>query len=389
MIRILAAILSTFVLASTAAGDSIVGWGTNGHGELGGGYRSPFSSLPVSVKGLSGIKQVVSTYKSGFALLEDGTIRAWGGNAFGQLGDGTHHEKLNPVPVKVLSQVVQIAAGGGHVMALLSNGTVWTWGGNAHGQLGNGTKGLEGEPHPFPMRVPGLKDVVSIAAGGADDAAILANGKVVAWGENAAGQLGDGTTVEKDVPTPVKRLSSVRSVAIGGIGSLGAHTLALLNDGTVMVTGDNKHGQLGLGNTTDRLVPVSVPGLSHVTAVSASASHSLALLSNGTVKAWGSDDHGELGAPAREACGTAACSRSPRSVGLPNVSAISAGWRFSLAVSSRRASAWGWNDRGQLGNGSTTDSITPVPVRGISGVIEVSAGESFSLALLAGSGPPP
>src|SRR2546423_856569 len=226
MIGILAAILSTFVLASTAAADSIVGWGTNGHGELGGGYRSPFSSLPVSVTGLSGIKQVVSTYKSGFALLEDGTIRAWGDNAFGQLGDGT--------------------------------------------------------------------------------------------------------TVEKDVPTPVKRLSSVRSVAIGGIASLGAHTLALLNDGTVMVTGDNKHGQLGLGNTTDRLVPVSVPGLSHVTAVSASASHSLALLSNGTVKAWGSDDHGELGAPAREACGTAACSRSPRSVGLPSVSAISAGWRFSL-----------------------------------------------------------
>src|SRR5207302_6789028 len=106
---------------------------------------------------------------------------------------------------------------------------------------------------------------------------------VVAWGENQRGQLGDGTKVMKLRPTPVKGLAGVRMVAIGGISSLGGHTLALLANGKVMVAGQNNRGQLGLRDTTDRLVPVPLSALSNVTSVSDGTTHSLVITSGSSV----------------------------------------------------------------------------------------------------------
>jgi hypothetical protein len=367
-------------------------WGDNGHGQLGGGYRNSYSTLPVSVPGLSGIESEVAAYNFSLALLGDGTVRSWGGNAYAQLGDGSHAESQAPVPLPGLSGVTAIAAGAAHGMALLSNGTVMTWGGNTYGEQGNGTsgKGAEVTGSTVPIPVPGLSGVVAVAAGGADDVALLGNGTLMAWGENRNGQLGDGTTVEKDVPTPVRGVSGVKAVAVGGETSLGGHILALLNNGTVVGVGDNKDGQLGDGTTTDSSVPVPVAGLSGVTAIAASISHSLALLSDGTVRAWGSDQYGELGVgPAPQSCAGSPCSMVPVPVGLQHVTAISAGFRFSLAVSAGNVSAWGWNDVGQLGDGTTTNSSVPVPVSGLSEVVDVSAGENHSLALLRERGPAP
>jgi alpha-tubulin suppressor-like RCC1 family protein len=373
-------------LAAPARANTTVGWAVNEHGSLGAGYRSQPLLNPVAGK-LEGIKQVVASYASGWALMQDGTVKSWGGNEVGQLGNGTVVESLNPVPVQGLSNVVQLAAAGAAVMALRSDGTVWTWGGNAFGQLGNGTPGFEGQQHPIPVQVPGLSGVVAIAAGGADDAAILSNGTVVAWGENMYGQLGDGTKEEKRVPTPVKGLSHVQAVAIGGISSHGGHLLALLENGTVMATGGNAQGQLGTGDTTTRLTPVPVPALAGVKALSASASHNLALLTNGGVVAWGADQDGELGYQPPEVCGAAPCSRVPRPVGL-TASSVSAGLRFSVAVSEERALTWGANDKGQLGDGTTLPHTAPAAVSGIAGIASASASERFTLAL-AEYGPSP
>jgi alpha-tubulin suppressor-like RCC1 family protein len=366
------------------------GWGGNSHWQLGAGFKNNFSAAPVPVQGLVGIKQVAATYFSSYALMEDGTVRAWGGNTFGQLGNGARSD-WSPTPVRVagLTDVRAIAAGGAHAMALLGNGTVATWGGNDFGTLGNGTsaKGRETTAgSPSPVIVPGLSNVVAIAAGGADDAALLADGTVMAWGENKQGQLGDGTTVEKPTPTRVLGLSGVRAIAVGGIPSQGTHMLALLADGTVMAAGGNGAGQLGNGSTTNSSVPVKVAGLSGVRAVAASSTHSLALLEDGSVMAWGDDASGELGVPAPQSCGgttPAPCSRVPVAVGLRGVSAIAAGWRFSLALSGGAVSAWGANDLGQLGDATTTASAQPVPVSGLAGVAGISAGETHSLALLA------
>jgi alpha-tubulin suppressor-like RCC1 family protein len=189
----------------------------------------------------------------------------------------------------------------------------------------------------------------------------------------------------------VRGLSNVKAIALGGVPTHGGHMLALLADGTVRAIGGNGSGQLGDGTTTNSSSPVPVSGLTAVTAISASVSHSMARLQNGTVVSWGSNARGELGVGAGpETCGTepVACSRVPVPVGLANVDAISAGFRFSLALSAGRVWAWGVNAKGQLGNGTTTDSALPVPVSGISDVAAISAGEFHSLAVLRTSGPP-
>lgn len=380
-------------LASQLVSTSISAWGENTHWELGAGYKSERSAVPVSVVGLSAIKAVAATYYSSYALLNDGTVRSWGGNLWGQLGNGTHGESSpTPAPVTGLTGVTAVAAGGAHVMALLSNGTVATWGANTFGELGNGTtlKGAEGVGSEVPLIVPGLTGVVAIAAGGGDDVALLSNGTVVAWGDNTVGQLGDGTTAEKDVPTPVRGLTGVKAVAIGGVSSLGAHMLALLNDGTVRAIGGNGFGQLGNGTTTASSSPVTVTGLSGVAAVSASLSHSMALLQNGQLMSWGNNVNGELGVGSGpEMCGKepAACSKVPVLVGLTDVTRISAGLRFSLALSAGKVYAWGLNELGQLGNGTTTTSSLPTPVSNLGGVVDISAGERHSLALIQASVP--
>jgi len=241
--------------------------------------------------------------------------------------------------------------------------------------------------------VPGLSGVVAVFAGGADDAALLENGSVVAWGENKSGQLGDGTQVEKDSPTLVHGLSEVKTLALGAEATLGGHMLALLKNGTVAAVGLNTQGQVGDGSTVNRLAPVVVNGLNGVTALSASFTHNLAMLSDGSVRAWGSNQFGELGSNASPICGSKlkplACATVPTPVPLREVTTISAGYAFSLAISNKLAYSWGHNNYGQLGDGTVTDRVAPGLVSGLTGVATISAGKTHAFALLTSSPPPP
>lgn len=370
---------------------SVVGWGRDSTGGLGAGYKGAAQG-PVATLLPAGVRQVV-TAGSSYAVMEDGSVYAWGDDSFGELGDGTHQNTAVPVRVKGVSNAVALAAGGLHAIALLANGTVMTWGGATFGQMGNGTSypGREvGEANP--TLVPGLSGVVAVAAGGADDAALLANGTVMAWGENKSGQLGDGTIAEKDVPTLVRGLSGVKAIAIGGDPSIGAHLLALLDNGTVMAVGGNYSGQLGDASTAKlSRTPVQVEGLSHVTQIAADLTHSMALLEGGTVTTWGSDSYRQLGVSGtHEKCYGAPCSRVPLTVaGLSDVSAISAGYRFSLAIGAGKAYAWGWNQHHQLGQlqDGPDFAAAPIQVPGISRVDQISAGGYHSLALIEQSAP--
>src|SRR2546428_345598 len=161
---------------------------------------------------------------------------------------------------------------------------VTAWGGNFYGQLGNGSSTgpdtcMFGEPcSTTPVAVSGLMSGVStVSAGGGHSLTLLKNGTVMAWGDNFYGQLGDGTTVNSDVPVAVSGLSGVTAVSAGRL-----HGLALLSDGTVRAWGDNVYGQLGDGSTSSSDVPVPVSGVGGVAAVSAGGAHSLALLGEGT-----------------------------------------------------------------------------------------------------------
>jgi alpha-tubulin suppressor-like RCC1 family protein len=372
------------LLVAAPAGASVVGWGLNHKGELGAGFISK-PHLPIEgPPALAGATQVVSTYFSSYALMPDGTVWSWGDGVFGELGNGERVKaQLTPVRVLGLTGVKQIAAGGAHVVALLSDGRVATWGGNYFGTLGIGTHGHGTPGFATASDVPVFPEItgaVAVAAGGGDDAAVLSNGTVLAWGENFGGQLGDGTRVEKDVPTPVLGASTERSVAIGGVSSHAGHMLLLLANGTVLATGANSNGELGDGTTQGRDVPAPVPGLSGVTAVSASIDHSMALLASGSVFAWGGDTVGQIGVQATARCQQrSGCVTKPAFTGASGT-AIAAGRGYSLVVWHGGVLAFGLNEHLQLGQAGPSHQ-RPTPIPGVSGVTSVSASEFHSLAL--------
>lgn len=391
---LIAGYASAPVDGAAATNESVVGWGVNVHGELGAGYRSGYQASPVTVQGLSKVKRIYATYGSGYALLNDGTVRAWGGNSVAQLGDGSKSEKLAPVTVKKLASIVDLAVSGAHAMALRSDGTVMTWGGDYYGQLGNGTRACEGcTPTLVPIRVPGLAGVRQIAAGGGVDVALLNDGTVMVWGEDRNGQLGDGKAEAKTRPIRLAGFTHVAHVVAGGIGSFGAQIFALLTTGEVLAIGANRQGQLGDGTTEDAGAPVK-PRLSGVTAISTNWGDSMALLRNGTVLAWGTNGKEQLGtASGPETCPGARpfpCSRVPRRVtGLPPASAIGTGFRYNAALASGKVYAWGLNAKGQLGDGTLIDRAAPVQVEGIDSAQQLAVGEIFNLALLSGELQPP
>jgi alpha-tubulin suppressor-like RCC1 family protein len=441
----LAAMGMSIAAPAQAAPNTAKAWGSNKSGQLGDGTTEGpekcirerevvgCSASPVEVGKLSGVTAISAG--GGFqgaahslALLENGTVMAWGENGRGQLGNGTETSSDVPVAVKELTGVTAISAGGEYSLALLKNGKVMAWGGNFRGDLGNGTT----ERSNVPVRVcavgtvgpcptgPYLEGVTAIAAGGDEDHSLaVSNGTVVAWGANE-GELGNGTEAPSNVPVRVCAVGTVGPCPTGpyleGVTSVSAsdaHSLALLGNGTVVAWGDNRFGELGTGTETKSNVPVAVSLPSVVSAIVAGGlsanggnPYSLALLSNGEVMAWGNNEYGQLGdgtSTGPEMCGTfhLPCSKTPTLVGGltgVTVTAIAGRGDRGLALLSTGAvMAWGQNNYGQLGNGSTIGpescaiveptacSTKPVEVTKLSDVKGMSAGDDHSLAF----GPPP
>jgi len=281
----------------------------------------------------------------------------------------------------ITEDIVAVAAGNSHSLALLKDGKVLAWGFEQSGDLGNGS---ERGSYDVPKEVPGLSEVTAIATNTPFNLALLKNGTVKAWGENFEGELGIGTTSsESREPVTVSGLSEVTAIATGWFSGY-----ALLKNGTVKAWGANFAGQLAAGEGTEFSdVPVSISGLSEVTAIAAGTESAYALLKNGTVKAWGFNEGGELGDgtfTGPETCFGTACSRSPVSVsGLSEVTAISSSYDDALALTkSGTVKSWGENQEGELGNGTTENSDIPVSVSKLSGVTAVAGGLFQSLALL-------
>ncbi|MGD0082183.1 MAG: hypothetical protein ABSD78_03170 [Acidimicrobiales bacterium] len=281
---------NTFNLALVAGG-RVEAWGQNSNRELGDGQAAASPAVPVSVHGLSNVVQTATGNHFSLALLSNRTVMAWGNNGRGQLGTGNTHDASTPVAVPGLTGVVALAAGGDHSVALLSDGTVEDWGENTHGQLGDGS--TKSQLHPVP--VTGLRDVIAISAGNLSSDALLANGSVEDWGYNKFGQLGDGTDVDSSVPVLVHGLTDVVQISAGGNLPDDGQTMALLSNGTAVAWGDNASGQLGDGSTQNSDVPVPVTGLSDLEQVAAGGDHSMALGKDGTVWCWGDNSDGQVG----------------------------------------------------------------------------------------------
>ncbi len=311
------------------------------------------------------------------ALTTDGTVLAWGDDNSGQLGDDTTlTSKTSPVFVSGLTNVVAIAAGAKHSLALLSNGTVYSWGNNVNGQLGNAMPLINSS---VITQVQFYANVIAIAAAGNYSLLLTNNGQIYSWGIDDLGQLGNGApTASYSVPNLVAGAQN-NNVAIAA--SL-THAMALQADGTVLTWGDNRSGELGLGTAaTEQTAPVQIPSLQNITAISAGGEYSLALKSDGTLLSWGNDATGQLG---DNAPGTTQA--TPVSVlNASQIISIAGGGNHSLAVKSDgTVLAWGFNRYHQLGNGPTTArQATPVAIGNVTGIVAVSAGDNHSIALKA------
>jgi alpha-tubulin suppressor-like RCC1 family protein len=316
------------------------------------------------------------------ALTTTGAALCWGYNDSGQLGDGTTTDRRTPAPVSSLgSGVAALAAGGYHTCALTAVGAVLCWGLNNLGQLGNGTTGLENN-RLTPAPVSGLgSGVTALATGDYHTCALTAAGGVLCWGANYGGQLGDGTTTDRLIPTPVSGLDS----GVAAITAGSSHTCALTAVGDVLCWGSNHSDELDNGTSgleNNRLTPTPVSGLgSGVAAITAGGYHTCALTAAGGVLCWGANYGGQLGD------GSAADRLTPAPVsGLASgVAAITAGGYHTCALTAADGVlCWGSNWSGQLGDGTTTDRLTPAPVSGLGSVVTaIAAGGEHTCALTA------
>ncbi len=284
-------------------------WGDNSDGELGNGTTNS-STTPVVVSMPAGVTAtaVAAGADHSVALGSNGSVYDWGNNGFGQLGNGTTTDAHSPIKVTLPAGVTPIAVGAGQFMTetLASNGDVYAWGDGAMGELGNG-KSVD-ENSPIQVNVSG---VTALAAGGYHTLVISA-GSIFAYGYGGLGQLGDGALTNASTRVKVDFPSGVTPTAVAaGL----YHSLAIGSNGKVYSWGNNANGELGNGTETNEKDPVivSMPAGVSATAIAAGADHSLAIGSNGNLYAWGYNGLDELGN------GTTTDATTPVQVGLTPV----------------------------------------------------------------------
>lgn len=313
------------------------------------------------------------------ALTTQNGVKCWGQNQRGQLGDGGTVERLLAVNVAGLtSGVVAVAARGSHTCALTMAGGVKCWGHNVNGQLGDGSTVQRNAP----VDVSGLSSGVAAIVNGVNHSCALSTaGGVTCWGYNAYGQLGDGTTTQRATPVNVRGLETGVVALAAGIG----HTCALTHAGAIKCWGYNLNGQLGDGSTTNRTTPVTVVGMgSGVTRMATGNNHGCAVSTDGATKCWGWNNHGQLGS------GVFGMSSVP--VAVPGLSsglaALSGGGAHTCALTTGGGMrCWGLNEAGQLGDGTTVSRSAPVDVTGLSaGIAAIASGSQHSCALSMGGG---
>ena len=330
--------------------------------------------------------QVAGGDDRSLAVASGGTIWAWGDDSHGELGDDSSTSSDSP-PVHVSlpngAKASQVAAGGGFSLALTSTGQVYAWGENDFGQLGDNSTNPSFVPTAVDL--PSGVSIAQVSAGEDYALAVTTGGQVYAWGDDTFGQLGNGQSgsgAMSDVPALV---SLPADTAVSEVSTRGYFSLALTDGGSVLSWGAGLGGTLGDGGTSSSSTPVSVslPPDTTVTNVSAGDTFALALTEDGSVLAWGAGSKGQLGD------GSTSESDTPTPVSLPGnhtIQDVEAGGAYGLAMATGgRVYAWGDNTEGQLGSG-TAGGSSPTPALVVlprnSGVAEIAAGEFHALAVL-------
>jgi alpha-tubulin suppressor-like RCC1 family protein len=356
------------------------------------------------------LSQLYDYYGSaqGYAAMQDGSVRAWGTNTYGQLGDGTTTTRLTPVTIPGLRDVRQIAASPFHACALLGDGTIRCWGYNGNGQVGDGS--TTSRLTPVAVALPGGARARSIAVGYNHSCAVTATvpSTTYCWGMAANGRLGNNSEVDSTTPVasildfypptgghdslvardrmscgvhaegyvscwgavpyaallPYGATTYTRAMASffpSGQTSVGLGSnfaCGLRPNGRVQCVGDNTAGQMGLGLIGSGGMPFAFANVDAVTALQVGDQHACARRSDGSVWCWGQGRNGELGD------GNAESSGSPHPVpDLTDVVSLSVGGSSSCAVrTDGTVWCWGYNRYGQLGDGTVSSRFVPTRV---------------------------
>ncbi len=353
-------------------------WGVNRSGELGDGTTT-FRTTPVAVSGEQSFLEVRTSFGKTCGLTQTGRAWCWGN----LLGDGTKNTSANPVAVAGDHTFNNLATGWGHACGLTPGGEAWCWGGNSYGALGDGSIYLGGQviESTAPVAVAGGLAFVEITAGGDHTCAISTQGLAYCWGENWAGQLGDGsggdglTRVQMSpalvagqaLPTPTPTSTTTATAApsstlvttatatatatpipgprkpFTSLVTGGFHTCGLTSGGEAYCWGSNSNGQLGDGTSDDHASPIAVGGGRRFTSLVAAAFHTCGLDVGGKAYCWGLN------------WADSSKSSIPILVEGNNIfSILAAGDNFVCGLDfSGAAHCWGWNGQGQLGNGLT------------------------------------
>jgi alpha-tubulin suppressor-like RCC1 family protein len=304
------------------------------------------------------------------ALKSDGSLWTWGYSVNGQLGEsGRANTKI---PVRVGTDTwLAVSAGIKHVLAIKSDGTLWAWGDNDKGQLGNGYYGIT---YNLLQKISSDTTWVSVSAGDSHSHAIKSDGTLWAWGRNYWGELGDGFTADKYVPTKIGAATDWATVSAGAY-----HCVGLKKDGSLWAWGDNVWGQRG-DNTTDLKPtqgPTQIGAATGWLSARAEWAHSYAIKSDSTLWAWGNSLPGTFGN------GTSLSSNpTPTQIGSSTYLAAAPGYNHSLAVKSN-GSLWGCgsNEYGQTGTQSSSTLLYLTKVGSDSSWLSVSASMVHSLAI--------
>ncbi|MBM7835578.1 immunoglobulin-like domain-containing protein [Clostridium sardiniense] len=314
---------------------------------------------------------------SSAAVDSDGNLYTWGGNYYGQLGDGTTTRRCEPVKIngkgaiREDTKIVSVSTNGHGTLAIDSEGTIYAWGYNHCGQLGDGTTTTRYEPVEINGKgaIGENTKIVSVFIGYVNSSAIDNKGNLYTWGSNNYGELGDGTTTTRYEPVKINgkgdigENTKIVSSSTEGDGIQG-HSVAVDSDGNLYTWGNNNYGQLGDGTTTTRYEPVEINGKgaigenTKIVSISTSIFNTSAIDSEGTIYTWGLNKYGELGDGTRtrryepvKINGKGDIGEDTKIVSISVSSYASEAANVAAVDSEGNLYTWGFNDYGALGNG--------------------------------------
>jgi alpha-tubulin suppressor-like RCC1 family protein len=336
-------------------------WGDNTFGQL--GVPTIFSSsTPVSVSSFGGGRHAIEIAAGKFhtcALLNDASVSCWGHNGFGSLGNGSTGSSYGPSNINVL-QFKSISAGGFNTCGMTSSREFFCWGRNSHYQVSQSIVATV-VSSPVSISLPVEAEVLDyLAVGENHSCGMTITNKLWCWGANADGQIGNGEVSTRSSFSETYALPIYTTVV--SVSSGGKHTCLITNDNQIRCWGLNENGQLGDGTLNEDTTPRWIDDMSS-TFIQLGAHHSCAIVSTGEIMCWGSNEEGELGNNLTTA------SSVPVKVHLPDgvtAKEIAAGLSHTCALlDSDEVMCWGNNESGKIGDGTTTNRLVPTKVNGL------------------------